>query len=120
ACAADIDAVAKQWANAIALLLSKISDVDHAFAADKTPKRASWIGLDRPNLPHPRDKFRFTADYNRMNIFAVVGQTVPMRRATQAHGLFKHRVEHGHEVAGRGVDDPQHFSGRCLLVPRLS
>ena len=33
----------------------------------------------------------------------------------QAHRLIQDRLEHGREVAGRGVDDLQNFSQRRLL-----
>ena len=34
--------------------------------------------------------------------------------------LLQHRVEHRREVAGRGIDDPQHLGGRGLLLQRLA
>jgi hypothetical protein len=37
----------------------------------------------------------------------------------EAHGLFQNHVEHRREVAGRGIDDLQHLSGRGLLFERL-
>ena len=44
-----------------------------------------------------------------------------MRRWSAPHKrvrLFQHRVEHRREVAGRGIDDLQHFGGRGLLLQR--
>ena len=41
------------------------------------------------------------------------------RSAAQQHRLFQHRIEHGRKVAGRGIDDLQHFGGRGLLLKRL-
>ena len=34
--------------------------------------------------------------------------------------LLQHRVEHRRQIAGRGVDDLQHFGGRGLLFQRLA
>jgi hypothetical protein len=35
------------------------------------------------------------------------------------HRLFEHRLEHWREIAGRGIDDPQHVGGRGLSLQRL-
>ena len=42
-----------------------------------------------------------------------------MRRLTQPHRLFEHRVEHRGEVAGRGIDDLQDLGGRGLPLQCL-
>ncbi len=41
-------------------------------------------------------------------------------RLAEMHGFFEHGVEHGREVAGRGVDDLQYLGGRGLLLERLA
>src|SRR5438067_1358196 len=47
--------------------------------------------------------------------FPVVDQQVAMSRAAQPQRLSQHGMEHGVEVAGRGVDDLQDLGGRGLL-----
>jgi len=37
-----------------------------------------------------------------------------------ARRLFKHRVEHRSEIAGRGIDGLQHLGGRGLLLQRFT
>ena len=34
--------------------------------------------------------------------------------------LIKDCIEHRREIAGRGIDDPQHIGGRGLLLQRLA
>src|SRR5207248_2285039 len=46
---------------------------------------------------------------------AVTSTELAKSRSAQLHRLFEYRVEHGGEIAGRGVDDPQHLGGRGLL-----
>ena len=55
----------------------------------------------------------------RAETFAIVGTRTPEAGLAQPHRLFQHRVEHRGEIAGRGIDDPQHLGGRGLLVERL-
>ena len=45
---------------------------------------------------------------------------MPNAASQSAHCLFEHRVEYRREVAGRGIDDLQHFGGRGLLFQRLA
>ena len=52
--------------------------------------------------------------------FAVIGAACAERGLAQPRRLFEHRVEHRREVAGRGIDDPQHLGGRGLLLQRLA
>jgi hypothetical protein len=44
---------------------------------------------------------------------------LPEGRLTQPHRLLEHRVEHGGEIAHRGVDYLQHLSGRGLPLQGL-
>jgi hypothetical protein len=53
------------------------------------------------------------------NSFPVDDPQHPEGGFTEVCGLVKHRVEHGSEIAGRGVDDAEHFGGRGLLFARL-
>jgi hypothetical protein len=43
-----------------------------------------------------------------------------MGEATEGVRLSQNRIKHGHEIAGRGIDDLQYLSGRGLLLQRLS
>src|SRR6516165_9240272 len=54
-----------------------------------------------------------------MKVRAIVHQEMPVRRLAKPHYLCEHRVEHGSEVTGRGVDDAQDLGGRGLLLQRL-
>ena len=42
------------------------------------------------------------------------------RDATQAVRFLQNYIKYGREIAGRGVDDLQHLSGRGLLLQRLA
>ncbi len=48
------------------------------------------------------------------HVFAVINAQAPQCGAAQGVSLLQDRVKHRCQVAGRGVDDPQHFGGRGL------
>ena len=50
---------------------------------------------------------------------AVVSHSYAEGGLAQAVAPFEHRVEHRREIAGRGIDDPQHLGGRGLLFQRF-
>jgi hypothetical protein len=50
---------------------------------------------------------------------AVVAPQSPACGIAQAPRFLEHRLEHGFQVAGRGIDDLQHLGGRGLLSERL-
>ena len=52
--------------------------------------------------------------------FPVVGMQGAMIDAAELHSLFEHRIEHWGEIAGRGIDDLQYFSGGGLLLQGLA
>ena len=52
--------------------------------------------------------------------FAIVHVELAEGGFAQPHRLFEHRVEYWGKVTGRGIDDPQHFGGRGLLLQRLA
>ena len=66
-----------------------------------------------------RRSCRHAVQRDRAETLAVIGQHDAERGLAQPRCLFEHRVEHRREVAGRGVDDPQHLGGRGLLLQRL-
>src|SRR5204863_5656493 len=57
---------------------------------------------------------------DRAEAISAVGPQAAERGLAQPHRLFEHRVEHRREVAGRGIDNPQHLGGRGLLLQRFA
>ena len=55
-----------------------------------------------------------------MDPLAIVGPKHAERRLAQVQRLLQHRIEHRRQIAGRGVDDLQHFGGRGLLLQRFA
>jgi hypothetical protein len=51
-----------------------------------------------------------------MEILAIVGPKCTVCGIAQAHCLLDYRIEHGREVAGRGIDHLQDLGGRGLLL----
>src|SRR5436190_12685138 len=52
-------------------------------------------------------------------ILALVDRKMAVSSAAKCVRLFQDSVEHRGEVAGGGVDDPQHLGGRGLLIERF-
>ena len=52
-------------------------------------------------------------------ILALVDRKMAVSSAAKCVRFFQDRVEHRGEVAGGGVDDPQHLSCRGLLIERF-
>ena len=89
------------------------------FAVDQPLKRAARRG--RLRLTEALDELgRNAAVYHREEVFAVKSQKAAEGGAAQTHRFFQHRVEYRRQVAGRGVDDLQHFGGCGLLLQRFS
>src|SRR5215216_3578878 len=55
-----------------------------------------------------------------MSTLAIVGPKRSECSLTETHRLFEHRIEHRREIAGGGVDNPQHLGGRSLLLQRFA
>src|SRR5262252_8634505 len=73
------------------------------------------------SLPQPIGKARRETPYRYRTIFlTVVDVQTPNFGTAEPVRLFQYRLEHRRKVAGRGVDDLQHFGGRGLLFQRLS
>src|ERR1700745_1489957 len=56
---------------------------------------------------------------NGSEIFPVVSIQKAERSSAQPHRSIKHRIEHRHEVSGRGIDDLKYFGGGGLLLREL-
>ena len=50
----------------------------------------------------------------------IISEQYAKLSVAEPHRLCEHRVEHWRQVAWRGIDDPQHFGGRGLLLTRFS
>src|SRR6266545_6637078 len=55
-----------------------------------------------------------------MELFPVISEEDAERGVAQPRRLFEHRLKYWRKVARRGIDDPEHFGGRRLLVERLA
>ena len=55
-----------------------------------------------------------------MKPLAVISSQMAEGGPAQAQCLFQHLVEHRGEVAGRGIDDPQHLGCCSLLFERFA
>src|SRR5215471_14229480 len=75
----------------------------------------------RISLPqHVGKGARQSADGNRAEPLAVIKLQAALCDTAETVRFFQYRVEHWREVAGRGIDDLQDFSGRGLLLQRLA
>src|SRR5258707_6418345 len=66
------------------------------------------------------DKGRVTMNRHKAKELAVIGSKLTVGGFAQARRLFEHSIEYRGEVAGRGIDDLQHLSGRGLLLQSLT
>jgi len=55
-----------------------------------------------------------------MKSLPIIGHQSAKRRLAQCMSFFEDRLEHRPEIAGRGVDDTQHFGRGGLLLQRLA
>src|SRR5262249_25115317 len=76
------------------------------------PRRGRCHGT---TLTDPFGKASVAMHRYGMKAFAVIRPQIAMGRLAKAGRLPQYHVEHWCEVAGRGVDDPQHLGGRGLL-----
>jgi hypothetical protein len=95
-----------------------IRNLDGVFAAPQTIGHAPWMDSDgQTDKLGQSNRNTMGRDYSIMCL--LVGCKDAKSGSAQAHRLFEHRVEHGHKIAGRGVDDLQYLGGRGLLLQRL-
>jgi hypothetical protein len=102
-----------------AFVLDKIRDVDKSFTADYSQRRGPRFRNDGL-FEESRQLGRHAPGRYGPNPFAVIHVKRAAGGLAQAHRLVEHRVEHRREVAGRGIDDPQHLGGRGLLLQGLA
>ena len=69
--------------------------------------------------PDPITELRVAVHSTKMKALTVPGSEGAKGCLAQARRLFEHRVEHGPEVARRGIDDGEDFGGGSLLGKRL-
>src|ERR1041384_5437799 len=90
------------------------------FAAQECGERAGRTRL----MQRTRKEFgivpRKAAMSDGADIDAIIEVEDAKRCLAQMQGLFKHRIEHRREVAGRGVDDLSYLSCRGLLFQSLA
>ena len=53
-------------------------------------------------------------------LVAIVNRQMTVSRAAEAVRFLQNRIEHGREIAGRGIDHPQHLGGGSLLFQRFA
>jgi hypothetical protein len=93
--------------------------MDDVLAAKHALHRRAGARYARSIAAPPLAKFRMPRKRGKIETLAVVGRDVAEFRLAEVRGLFEHRIEHWREIAGRGIDDLQHFGGRSLLFERL-
>ena len=60
-------------------------------------------------------QMRKTARRRSAKALALGNEETPERRLAESHGSLKHRIEDRCEVAGRGIDNPEHLGRRLFL-----
>jgi len=85
------------------------------LAVFDAPQRSDWRWPYRTGLLRPFDVALITPGCGGVKTITVVGEEMTMGRLAKTYRPVEHRLEHGREVAGRGVDDLQNFSQRRLL-----
>src|ERR1700758_4076303 len=86
---------------------------------DHTSKRVSRLWLNSPRDEFPERRGRALVR-NWMKSFPIIDHQSTKRRLAQCMSFFEDRLEHRREIAGRGVDDTQHFGRGRLLLQRLA
>ena len=98
--------------------LVQIGNVDKACAFQQWA--GDWIFGTSISVAQPTGKgLRGRTDRHRTKVFAVEELQAAGDDPTEGVRLFQNCVEHGGEVAGRGIDDLQDLSGRGLPLERL-
>src|SRR5207248_3147147 len=66
------------------------------------------------------DRFWHVAHRGRAEMVAIAQKQAAVRAAAQIVRFFEDRFEYWGEVAGRGIDDPEHLGGGGLLLQGLA
>jgi hypothetical protein len=97
-----------------------ILGLDEAFPIHEPPHHGTFRGPQRAHIAQELIEFRrhvmLCKEAERL---AVVAPQSPARGIAQAQRFLEHRLEHGCQFAGRGIDDLQHLGSRGLLSERL-
>ena len=83
--------------------------------AQRAPDRRVDARRYQTDAPHVVSVFGRTPHRSGSDVLTVVGKQMTAGRLAQPRRPFDHCVEHRREIAGRGIDDPEHLSGRRLL-----
>jgi len=121
--AADVHKLLVDRVAAIRFFLRSVGNLRDALTLHDATQRAgvrSAIRSDGAEPPPPFHKPCLALDRGGVELLAIERQNVPVVRLTQPHRLFKHRVEHRREIAGRGIDDLQYLGGCGLLLQCLA
>ena len=107
-------------ANLVDFLGHQVGDMDDALSSEEPRRLCSRAVIRRIAAPI-FDKWRgHTARRRSAEPPVLIDRELPERRFAEPHRLFEHRVEYRREVAGRRIDDLQHFGGRGLLLQCLA
>src|SRR5438105_1035892 len=90
-----------------------------ALAVNQPLLSSSWRGFCW-NSPRILKRRRHALHRRCMKALAVESSQHSKRSSAQVQRLFEHRVKYRRELAGRGVDDPQHLGGGGLLFQGLA
>ena len=116
----EVDPLPCLWLIPVGVGLTTVGDMDDNLAPrqqlEGATATANWA--NRQSL-QPLDRVRLAMSRHQMEILAIIGPKCTVRGIAQAHCLLDYRIEHGREVAGRGIDHLQDLGGRGLLLTRF-
>jgi hypothetical protein len=107
------------WVSQVAGIALGIEHVDDVFAGHNPAE--CHAGRRIMTRPHLSDRRAHRAGYRiRIKRLAVIRPKRSDIGFREAHRPLDHCLEHWGEVAGRGIDDAEHFGGRGLLLQCLT
>ena len=99
----------------IKVIILDISDVNDRFAGEDTGGDTSRYRRGRIPMSELGESGWYSPNRNSAQLLTLADKKLAELRSAKPHGLFKHRVKHWCDLAGRGIDDLKNLSGRCLL-----
>jgi hypothetical protein len=104
----------------VARLLPHVGDLHWPSGQQNTPERRFRAGPDhRVAAPFLHERLGHPVHGDRAQGFTFGSVKDAEPRLAEAGRIRQDRLEHRLEVSGRAGDDPQHFGGSRLLLPRL-
>jgi hypothetical protein len=95
--------------------------MDQAFAASKAAYRITRarckIGKSFQMKVY---QVRRSSYRSEREAFPIIGPKMAIRGVAEMYRFVEHRIEHRLQMAGVGIDNLQHLSGRGLLLQRLA